>query len=221
MSVQLLSKRPRRLWGLTLLPETPTVWTTLGSQWTEYSHSMCPVGARPRTPCWGWGDAPKAALLETASFTNNLGKSFLVPKSGKSKEAPNNTQTQAAGTCSLSDDSQPVPCRWREGPWVWPSSVSLFALWELELVGPVLWWLLFWAQMVGAEGHCWIPGALHRQRQMEHEIQGHPCLLSHSPSYWFSHSQTYDLRLGSWDLGMHQGRQGTQKQLVAKIAGFN
>lgn len=53
MSVQLLSKRPRRLWGLTLLPETPTVWTTLGSQWTEYSHSMCPVGARPRTPCWG------------------------------------------------------------------------------------------------------------------------------------------------------------------------
>lgn len=30
MSVQLLSKRPRRLWGLSLLPETPTMWTTWG-----------------------------------------------------------------------------------------------------------------------------------------------------------------------------------------------
>ena len=29
MSVQLLSKRPRRLWGLTLLPETPTVSRSL------------------------------------------------------------------------------------------------------------------------------------------------------------------------------------------------
>lgn len=30
MSVQLLSKHPRRLWGLTLLPETPTMWMTWG-----------------------------------------------------------------------------------------------------------------------------------------------------------------------------------------------
>ena len=45
--------------------------------------------------------------------------------------------------------------------------------------------------------------------------------LIHSPSYWFSHSQTCDLRLGSWDLGMNQGRQGTQKQLVAKITAFD
>lgn len=30
------------------------------------------------------------------------------------------------------------------------------------------------------------------------------------------------LGLGSWDLGMHQGSQGTQKQqLVAKITGFD
>ena len=32
-------------------------------------------------------------------------------------------------------DSQPVPCRWREGPWVWPSSVSLLLCGSLSSWG--------------------------------------------------------------------------------------
>lgn len=34
-------------------------------------------------------------------------------------------------------DSQPVPCRWREGPQVWPSSVSLLLCGSLSSWGPV------------------------------------------------------------------------------------
>ena len=32
-------------------------------------------------------------------------------------------------------DSHPVPCRWREGPWVWPSSISLLLCGSLSSWG--------------------------------------------------------------------------------------
>lgn len=79
------------------------------SQWTECGHSMCPMGARPWIPCQGWGDAPKAALLETASFTNNLGKSFWSPD----LENQNRPLTTLRHKQLAPDPSRMTVCTWR------------------------------------------------------------------------------------------------------------